>query len=1265
MLFRLGRLTSDGLALTFAHPPLPGEPALKTWWDHGLVDEDAFTEAYAWQAHLPWLRTASLTPQAGLAMLVPEPLALARQILPLWWVKDALVIAIPAGNGVSGQAACAPLPALPGIPLRPVVCSPSAWERMYRHIYLHGLPGPDAGYSRGERAVVRRLQKQGLISGLDLDGARAIQRQTGRTISEIGIEQGLFTRDQWLRAASQAQSAGESRLALPPQGSRKPTGPAWQPSPLASRLLPADLARAFSIVPLEIRHDRLILGMSCLDPHTLGHIHSLAETVTGMPVEPRSLDPARLDEYLRQAYPDPVHQPAPVEYRPVEYRLEDVLLAMGLVTGPQLEEALQASLEQDDARGSSPGESLVRLGYLDHTDLAEAQSVLTGLPWVTLEHAHCDPGAASLIPTAAAQKHQVLPFVLYGNDLWVLTANPLDGAGLREVEAFTGMRVWPIVAPQPVVSAGFGQTYEIHTRPADRNVEALVRVFVQRGRLTQVEAAQALKHALDGHLPLDQAIIAASRLTEDQVCSELAAHLKIPRLDLGLVETEYTSIDPLGKAVTRRRITDPVEEETARLIDLGTALRCSALPVKRRQGRVVVAFASPPLDASVRELEARLGEDILPCLAPRTELEGAIQRVLGRQNLGTRLLLDGAINRRQLNEALELAQRSGVRLGRALLIKGFVNEEQLYGYLARQTGLPLTRLDPARLDHETVRLIDAETARRHGMLPLAVDETTLTLAVVDPFNEAAWSEAVRQLPAMQVPASQVDGEKAKRRLVPVLVTEQDLEAALERVYSADYLSRSIIELLERSPEDSAYRVLSRLQVVVLAIGLLVTAVGLLLDYRLTLVVLNALATLFYLSFSAYKFYLVYRSMSNDLEVPVTAQEVSALQEQELPVWTLLVPVYREAGVLPDLLEALTRLDYPATKLDVKVLLEEDDPNTILAFYQNAPPPHIQAVIVPESLPKTKPKACNYGLIHARGEYVVIFDAEDLPDRDQLKRIYAAFRKSPPEVVCIQSKLNYYNSHQNLLTRWFTVEYSMWFDLFLPGLDAARAPIPLGGTSNHFKHHALIEAGAWDPFNVTEDADLGIRLFKRGYRTAIVDSTTYEEANGQLNNWLRQRSRWIKGYIQTWLVHMRHPVNLLSRIGWKAFLGFQFVVGGTFFAALLNPVYWLLTTLWFLGKWEFIQMLFPGPVFFFGAICLYLGNFAFTYMNVAGAMRRGYYDLVKYALLSPLYWGLMSVAAWRGLFQLVSNPHYWEKTQHGLFQGEPSPTAAEKTGTVHP
>jgi glycosyltransferase XagB len=340
-------------------------------------------------------------------------------------------------------------------------------------------------------------------------------------------------------------------------------------------------------------------------------------------------------------------------------------------------------------------------------------------------------------------------------------------------------------------------------------------------------------------------------------------------------------------------------------------------------------------------------------------------------------------------------------------------------------------------------------------------------------------------------------------------------------------------------------------------------------------------------------------------------------------------------------------------------MEADDEETIQTFRDWNAPSHFEGIVVPYALPKTKPKACNYGLIHARGDYIVIYDAEDRPDSDQLKRILVAFAKAPPEVVCIQAKLNYYNRHQNLLTRWFTIEYSMWFDLFLPGLDASKAPIPLGGTSNHFKKDALIEAGAWDPYNVTEDADLGIRIHKRGYKTAVVDSTTYEEANSHAYNWIRQRSRWIKGYIQTWLVHMRDPIKLIRSIGFKSFLSFQFVVAGTFFSALVNPIYWILTTLWFFFEWDFIQQIFPGITFYFGAICLFIGNFAFTYMNVAGAMRRGYYDMVKYALLSPLYWGFSSVAAWRGLWQLIFKPFFWEKTIHGLYEPKVEPEVTSK------
>jgi cellulose synthase/poly-beta-1,6-N-acetylglucosamine synthase-like glycosyltransferase len=227
---------------------------------------------------------------------------------------------------------------------------------------------------------------------------------------------------------------------------------------------------------------------------------------------------------------------------------------------------------------------------------------------------------------------------------------------------------------------------------------------------------------------------------------------------------------------------------------------------------------------------------------------------------------------------------------------------------------------------------------------------------------------------------------------------------------------------------------------------------------------------------------------------------------------------------------------------------------------------------------------------------------------------------------------------------------MQFDLLLPGLDVEQVPIPLGGSSNHFVTARLRELGAWDPYNVTEDADLGVRLHKAGMKTSMMDSTTLEEANSDLHNWVRQRSRWCKGYYQTWLVHMRNPLRLLSSLGLKGFLSFNLIIGGAFIF-LLNPVFWALTSVYLLTQAHAIESLFPGFVFYAAASMLFIGNLTFLYMHLAGALQRGYFGLARYALLIPIYWGLMSWAAWKGAVQLVSNPFYWEKTKHGLTGGE--------------
>jgi len=440
------------------------------------------------------------------------------------------------------------------------------------------------------------------------------------------------------------------------------------------------------------------------------------------------------------------------------------------------------------------------------------------------------------------------------------------------------------------------------------------------------------------------------------------------------------------------------------------------------------------------------------------------------------------------------------------------------------------------------------------------------------------------------------------------------------------------------------------QAVALAAGAVALVLFLIARPIATLLVLNAAATLFYLAHILYKARLVYLSLERPACVSVTPEEIRDLRPELLPTYTVLVPLHREAAVLPHLVAGLAALDYPDDRYTVLLLLEEDDDETCQACQALSLPANFRPIVVPHSQPKTKPKACNWALELADSDLLVIYDAEDRPDRDQLLKAAAAFRKLPRRVACLQAKLNYYNPRQNLLTRLFTAEYTSWFDLFLPGLTSVGGPIPLGGTSNHFKTGVLKALGGWDPFNVTEDCDLGVRLHKHGYRTAMFDSTTWEEANSRLRSWIRQRSRWVKGYLQTYLVHMRSPWRLFRELGLDGFINFQMMIGGSIACFLLNPIYWVMTLLWLALRPPVIQHLFaPLWVYEMGVVCLFLGNFLFIYLSAAACASRHQWDLVKYSLLMPLYWVLMSIGAYKAAGQLLFRPFYWEKTDHGFFR----------------
>jgi cellulose synthase/poly-beta-1,6-N-acetylglucosamine synthase-like glycosyltransferase len=278
---------------------------------------------------------------------------------------------------------------------------------------------------------------------------------------------------------------------------------------------------------------------------------------------------------------------------------------------------------------------------------------------------------------------------------------------------------------------------------------------------------------------------------------------------------------------------------------------------------------------------------------------------------------------------------------------------------------------------------------------------------------------------------------------------------------------------------------------------------------------------------------------------------------------------------------------------------------------------------------------------------VIYDAEDRPEPDQLWRAITAFQQSDDRVACVQSRLSFYNQRQNLLTRFFTLEYTFWFDLFLPALSIIGAPIPLGGSSNHLRTSILKQVGAWDAYNVTEDCDLGIRLAKNGYRTIIINSTTWEEANSQIGNWIRQRSRWIKGYLQTYLVHTRDPIGLLRQLGLQNFLFFQLYIGGTPLLMILAPLFWLLTLIWNLVPVGIFDWNFPPALYLLSLASFVLSVLAFLSCGLSSAVARRNYDLIKDLFWFPFYFLFFYIAAWKGCFQLFTRPHYWEKTKHGL------------------
>ncbi len=605
---------------------------------------------------------------------------------------------------------------------------------------------------------------------------------------------------------------------------------------------------------------------------------------------------------------------------------------------------------------------------------------------------------------------------------------------------------------------------------------------------------------------------------------------------------------------------------------------------------------------------------------------------------GRILIHKGLITEAQLDRSLSIQKEKGGRLGWILLSLGYITRLQFFETQAQKSDkyFATPHIDELinKFDKKLLQKITANEAIKYQAVPFKLNENGSLVILT------AYPEDKRTLNFFRE-------RFGAEGILEWVVTDLDISDIVKKLFK-DYLANLTIKgLYNRNPEESAYKRLSKTQIA-LFIFLVLGIVASIYFYPITtLVVLFSAVQLFY--FIAIFFKLITSIVGAKIKlINGRTNETINLNFSEYPVYTVLVPLFKEPeNVVINLIKSIKDIDYPQNKLDVIFLFEEHDSKTI-EFAKSCKPPNTwRFFYVPNGTPTTKPKACNYGLYFSRGEYLVIYDAEDMPEPDQLKKALAAFIDSGPDYACFQAYLNYYNKYENFLTRMFTLEYTYWFDYMLNGLHALHLPIPLGGTSNHFRTEDLKKISGWDPFNVTEDADLGIRFSAEGKKVGIIRSTTYEEATCSTGNWIRQRSRWVKGYMQTAIVYNRHPVKMIKKIGLKNWLSFQLLVTGTPLTFLINPIMWGVFLIWLFTGTHFLSGLLPGYVEIAGIISFIAGNLILILINFAAAFSRKYYRLIPFAFLNPLYWVLHSIAAYKALWQLIFKPYYWEKTTHGV------------------
>ncbi|MGR3271369.1 glycosyltransferase family 2 protein [Thalassococcus profundi] len=595
------------------------------------------------------------------------------------------------------------------------------------------------------------------------------------------------------------------------------------------------------------------------------------------------------------------------------------------------------------------------------------------------------------------------------------------------------------------------------------------------------------------------------------------------------------------------------------------------------------------------------------------------------QPLG-RILIDmGALSAADALSALSAAQDTGAPIDRVIRAEALASPEAVLHAQSLHWGA--ARLDPRTTppDDRLEGLLPLHLCLREGILPWTRIGDALVIATCQP---AAFDDLRQRLPNTLGPV--IMGLAAEADIQDILAARHGatLCRAAESCVADAESCRDINKL---TPVRAALGGTFAL----LCLGLLAAAPQIFFTGVLALAVISLLC-------------------AQGLKIAALASGVARRPDPDpapvvpLPSVTLLVPLFQEDAIATALVERLSRLDYPRALLDVLLILEAGDAQTRAVLAKADLPPWMRVVEVPPGTVTTKPRALNYALRFSRGEIVGIYDAEDAPAPDQLHMIAGHFSRAPPRVACLQGILDFYNPRANWLARCFAIEYAMWFRILLPGIARLGFAVPLGGTTVFFRRDALEQVGCWDAHNVTEDADLGIRLARYGYRTELVPTVTREEANARAWPWVKQRSRWLKGYMLTYLVHMRSPARLWRDIGTRGFVGVQLLFLTTLLQFTLAPVLW---SFWLLP----LGLPHPAsgvldPVLMTALFTLFLSCEAVSVLiGIAAVSRSPHRGLLIWVPTLLFYFPLGTLAAYKGLSEIALRPFYWDKTRHGWSQ----------------